>query len=63
MHYCVRKKPDCANLLNYDNGDYSQGFGQIKEAFRALTKVDNLECYVSDHDFKSSNKGIVIGYN
>ena len=29
-------------LLNNDNDDYSQGYSQIKEAFRALTKVDIL---------------------
>ena len=32
---------DSAILLNYNDDDYSQGYGQIKEAFRALTK-DNI---------------------
>ena len=34
--------PDSANFLNYnDNGD-SQGYGQTKEAFRALPKMISL---------------------
>ena len=41
-------------LLRYDDDDYSQGYGQIKEAFRALTKNDFLQLYISDHDYGSS---------
>ena len=37
----TEKYPDSALLLNYDDDDYSQGYGQIKEAFRTLTK-DNI---------------------
>ena len=37
----TEKYPDPAILLNYDDDNYSQGYGQIKEAFRALTK-DNI---------------------
>ena len=33
------KYPDVGKLLNYDDDDYSQGYHQIKEAFRALTKM------------------------
>ena len=43
--------------------DYSQGYGQIKEAFRTLTEDDILYPYISDHDFRSSNEGDNIGYN
>ena len=32
---------DSSILLNYNDDDYSQGYGQIKESFKALTK-DNL---------------------
>ena len=32
--------PDSAILLNYDDNYNSQGYGQVKEAFRALTKDD-----------------------
>ena len=35
--------PDAGILLNYDDDDYSQGYSQIKEAFRALTKDDILQ--------------------
>ena len=49
--------------MNYDDDDYSQGYGQIKEAFRALAKDDILQPYISDHDFRSSNNNDDIGYN
>ena len=37
--------------------------GQIKEAFRALTKDDILQPYISEDDFRSSNEGNSIGNN
>ena len=48
--------------MNYDDGDYSQGYGQNKEAFRALTKDDVLNLYLSDNEFRSSTTGNDIGY-
>ena len=58
------KYPDNSILLNYNDDDYSQGYGQIKEAFKALTKDNLLQPYISDHDFRSSNDdGDGIGYN
>ena len=39
----TEKYPDSAILLNYDDDDYSQGFGQIKGAFKALTKDEILQ--------------------
>ena len=54
------KYPHSAILLNYD---YIQGYGQIKEAFRALTKDDIFEPYIPDNDFRSSINGNDIGYN
>ena len=59
----TEKYPDCGILLNYDNDDYNQGYGLIKEVFKASTKDDNLEPYISEHDFRSSNNGDNIGYN
>ena len=59
----TERYPDSSILLNYEDDDYSQGYGQIKEAFRALTKDNILQPYISDHDFKSSNDGNDIGYN
>ena len=55
--------PDSGIVLNYDDDDYSQGYGQIKEAFKALTKDDILQPYITEDDFRSSNEGNNIGYN
>ena len=59
----TEKYPDSGILLNYNDDDYSQGYGQIKEAFKALTKDNLLQPYISDDDFRSSNNGDNIGYN
>ena len=59
----MEKHPDSGIVLNYGDDDYSQGYGQIKEAIRALTKDDILKPYISDHGFASSNDGKNIGYN
>ena len=59
----TEKYPDSGILLNYIDDDYSQGYGQIKEAFKALTKDNLLQPYISEHDFRSSNDGNNIGYN
>ena len=37
----TEKYPDSGILLNYNDDNYLQGYGQIKEDFKALTK-DNL---------------------
>ena len=59
----TEKYPDSSTLLNYNDDNYSQGYGQVKEAFKALTKDNLLQPYVSDDDFRSSNNGDNIGYN
>ena len=59
----TERYPDSAILLNYEDDDYLQGFGQIKEAFRVLTKVDILQPYIIEDDFRSSNEGNNIGFN
>ena len=61
----TEKNPDAGILLNYDDDDdYSQGYHQIKEAFRALTKDNTLQPFISDDDFRSSNaRAADIGYN
>ena len=59
----TERYPDSAISLNYDDDDYSQGYAQIKEAFKALTKDDILQPYISEDDFRSSNEGNNIGYN
>ena len=51
----TERYPDSAILLNYEDDDYSQAYGQIKEAFKALTKDDILQPYISEDDFRSSN--------
>ena len=59
----TEKYPDAGILLNYDDDDYSQGYHQIKEAFRALTKDDILQPYISEADFSRSNAAANdIGY-
>ena len=59
----TEKYPDSGILFNYNDDDYSQGYGQIKDAFKALTKDNLLQTYISEHDFRSSNIGDNIGYN
>ena len=59
----TEKYPDSGILLNYNDDNYSQGYGQKKEAFKALTKDNFLQKYISEHDFRSSNNGNIIGYN
>ena len=59
----TEKYPDTGIFLNYDDDDYSQGYHQIKEAFKALTKDDILQPYKSE-DFRTSNvRAADVGYN
>ena len=59
----TEKCPNAGTILNYDDDDYSQGYHQIKEAFKALTKDDILQPYISQEDFKISNvRAADIGY-
>ena len=59
----TERYPDSGILINYDDDDYSQGYGQIKEAFKTLTKDNILHPFISEDDFRSSNEGNNIGYN
>ena len=59
----TEKYPDNAILLNYNIDDCSQGYGQIKEALKVLTKDDILQPYLSEDYFRSSNDGDNFGYN
>ena len=59
----TERYPDSAILLNYEDADYSQGYGPKKEAFRALTKDNIIQPYISEDDFRSSNEGNDTGYN
>ena len=59
----TEKYPDSGILLNYNDDDYSQGYVQIKQAFKALTKDNILQPYISEHDFRSSNDVNDIVYN
>ena len=58
----TEKYPASFNLLNYYGDDYSEGYGQIEEPFRALTEADILNCFITDHDYRSSNEDSHIGY-
>ena len=51
-----------AFLLIYGDDDYSQGYVQIKEAFKSLTKDDILQPYISDDNFRSSNEDNNVRY-
>ena len=59
----TERYPDSAILLNYDDDDFSQGYGQLKEVFKVLRKDDILQPYITEDDFRSSNEGNNIGYN
>ena len=59
----TKRYPDTVILLNYNDDDHSQGYGQTKEAFKALTKDDILPPYISEYDFIGSNDGDNIGSN
>ena len=59
----TERYPDSGILLNYDDDNYSQAYGLIKETSRALTKDDILQPYISENDFRSSNNNNDIGYN
>ena len=48
----TEKYPDSGILLNYNDDDYSQAYGQIKEAFKTLKKDNLLQQYISEHDFQ-----------
>ena len=42
----TEKYPDCSILKIYNDDDYSQGYGLLKEAFETSTKDDVLEQYI-----------------
>ena len=48
------KLPDSAILSNFEDDDYSPGCGRSKEAFRALTKNNRLNPFISDQFFVPS---------
>ena len=58
----TEKYPDGALSLNYNDDIYSHGYGQIKEAFKALTKINILQPFISENDFRSLNDDNGIGY-
>ena len=59
----TERYPDTAILINFIDDDYSQGYGHIKEAFRALTKDNIKQPYTSEDDCRSFNSGDDIAYN
>ena len=60
----LKKNPNSGILINYDDDDYTQGYSQIKEVFRALTKDDIFQPYISDDNFRTSNvRADDVGYN
>ena len=59
----TEKYSDNVILINYDDDDFSEGYGQIKEAFEVITKDDILQPYLTEDDLRSSFDGDAIGYN
>ena len=60
----TEKYTDAGKLLNYDDDDYAQGYHQIKQASKALTKDDILQPYIPEEAFRSSNVAANdVGYN
>ena len=60
--YGTEKLLDSAILIDYDDDDYSKGYGRIKEAFEALSKDNILQPYINEDDFRSPNDGDNIEY-
>ena len=55
---------DAGILTNYDDDDYSEGYSQKKEAFRASTKHEIFQTCISDDNFRTSNvRADDVGYN
>ena len=60
----TEKYADAGILLNYDDDDYAQGYHQIREVFKALTKDAILKPYISEEGFRSFNAAANdVGYN
>ena len=59
----TEKYPDSNILLNYNDDNHSQGYGQIKEAFKAFRKDNIFQPDISENDFRSSNDDNDIVYN
>ena len=55
--------PDSAILLNHDDDNYWQEYGQIQASFKALTKDDILQSYINEDEDRSPNEGNKFGYN
>ena len=54
--------PDSAISLNYNDDDYSPGYAQIKETFKALAKDNILQPYISENNFRLSNDDNDVGF-
>ena len=52
----TEKYADSGIKINYADGNYSQGYGQIKEAFECVTKYDIFQHCPYDQGFRSSNR-------
>ena len=59
----TEKYPDSGILLKYNDDDYSQGYGQIKEYFKALTEDDILRPYISQHDLNPLTTIMILVIN
>ena len=60
----TEKYTDAGIILNYLDDDYSQGYGQVAEAFRCLTKMISFFFLTSEHNFtscKAADEGNEVG--
>ena len=55
------KNPNGNSILKYADHEFSQVYGQTKEAIKSLIKDDILQIYMSDHDLGYSNEGEKVG--
>ena len=58
----TEKYPDVGILPNYKDDEILEGYDQIKETFKASTKVGFLQPYKSYKEFRSSINNNDIGY-
>ena len=48
-------------LLNYPDDDYPKECGKMKDGFRALTKFESFQLYITDQDVISSYNDDDVG--
>ena len=60
--FVTENYPDTGIILNFGDDDYCQGYRQTKEIFRAITKDDIFQLFISHHDYRTELMMLVIFY-